>query len=902
MLLGTINETLTNQITTSTFGNASFTLAAAHLRTLTLKSTLGWTLEPVGNANVALNFGAAGQDGTVVWFTPVGSSGQAKAINVNAGKLKAGDANFSQLFQFGHSPLTVAAGATVDLAGFATSIATLEGNGTVTSSVGSPTLTLTDAIFGGVLAAAISVDVQGNVQLSGANTYTGNTTIEASGILVLGSGGTTGSISTNPIVDNGTLVINRSNTLTLANAISGTGILRQVGTGATLINSANSYNGGTSISGGTLGVGNANALGTGVVTITGGTLLGSNNLTLPNQLTMTNSFTIAAARGRTFTVGNNWQLTQTNNAVVTFGAAGRDGTVVWSQGNGTGVVTGPVTDNVVVSAGKLKAGDASLGLLLQSVAGTAVNAGATLDLAGFDTTIQNLNGQGTVTNSGALVTLTLPSVGLFEGTLNGALSLNFAGSAFLNLTTLRYTGNTVIGAGQTVRNNGGTFDFTTDAGISGSGAGATFINGGLFEKTGGTGTSVVSTRFVNLGTVSVTSGTIEMTGGLTNIGVIQGLLSGHTITANAPGQATFFGGTGDNLIEVASAPTYVDGGGGVDTLKIAGNMTLAPNSVVGIEAIEVADGVSANLANLTGPYAITLLSTAGSHASVVGSQGNDKITGGAGNDWISGGLGADTLDGAAGNDRLNGGVGGDTMSGGAGNDAYYVDNVADKVTEAANAGIDGVVSAISYALGANLESLRLVGAADINGSGNALRNTILGNAGDNVLSGRGGGDTLAGGGGSDHFAYLAIADSAPGVGSFDRVGDFVAGTGADADQIDFSHISGVTSIQGLIAPANPSETPPATGLKAHSIAWYQVGSETVVIANASATANHVDMEIVLQGVSAAGLSAASFVPAAATLLAQSAASFDPVPSLTQGAASSATAADNQQWLAAPQHA
>ena len=98
---------------------------------------------------------------------------------------------------------------------------------------------------------------------------------------------------------------------------------------------------------------------------------------------------------------------------------------------------------------------------------------------------------GTVTNSGALATLTLPSGPFFSGTMNGALAVNFVNGAFLQFATLQYTGNTVIGAGQTVRNNGGTFDFTTDAGISGSGAGATFINGGLFEKTGGTGTSVV---------------------------------------------------------------------------------------------------------------------------------------------------------------------------------------------------------------------------------------------------------------------------------------------------------------------------------------------------------------------------------------------------------------------------
>ena len=220
-LLGTINETLTNQIVTLNGG--SFTLAAAHLRTLALKSSLGWNLDQT----VALNFGAPGQDGTVVWFTPAGSTGQAAAINVNTGTLKAGDANFSQLVQRIHSVVTVAAGAQVDLAGFATTIGTLEGAGTVTSSSGSPTLALSDAAFAGAITGAISLDVRGMSNSAAPTPIPAPANIEGGAVLVLGNGGTTGSIGGNPILDNGTLVINRSNTLTLANAISGTGILDQ---------------------------------------------------------------------------------------------------------------------------------------------------------------------------------------------------------------------------------------------------------------------------------------------------------------------------------------------------------------------------------------------------------------------------------------------------------------------------------------------------------------------------------------------------------------------------------------------------------------------------------------------------------------------------------------------------
>ncbi|MEO5914395.1 MAG: autotransporter-associated beta strand repeat-containing protein [Luteolibacter sp.] len=88
--------------------------------------------------------------------------------------------------------------------------------------------------------------------LTNANTYTGTTTVSA-GTLQIGNGGTSGSIpSTAAVVDNATLAFNRSDSLTVANIISGAGVVVQAGTGTTTLSGANTYTGNTIVNAGTL--------------------------------------------------------------------------------------------------------------------------------------------------------------------------------------------------------------------------------------------------------------------------------------------------------------------------------------------------------------------------------------------------------------------------------------------------------------------------------------------------------------------------------------------------------------------------------------------------------------------------------------------------------------------------
>ena len=103
---------------------------------------------------------------------------------------------------------------------------------------------------------------------------------------------------------------------------------------------------------------------------------------------------------------------------------------------------------------------------------------------------------------------------------------------------------------------------------------------------------------------------------------------------------------------------------------------------------------------------------------------------------------ANLLTGNSGNNILNGGAGIDTLVGGLGDDTYVVDVAGDVVTELLNEGVDTIKAGFTYNLSStsNVENLTLTGSTAINGTGNALDNTLTGNSGINVLTGGAGND------------------------------------------------------------------------------------------------------------------------------------------------------------------
>ncbi|MGU3451629.1 autotransporter-associated beta strand repeat-containing protein [Methylobacterium sp. 391_Methyba4] len=187
------------------------------------------------------------------------------------------------------SPHTLAGTGTLDLAGAANTVGALVSASpatVVTSSAGGPAVLTVAGLSAGSFAGTIrdgvgplGLTLAGDtLTLTGANTYTGVTTIGRGATLRLGDGGTAGAIvATAGVVNDGALVFDRTDAVSFAPAISGSGSLTQAGGGTTVLTGRNTNTGATTIRGGTLQI--DGVLAASEVTVkSGGTLAGSGKI------------------------------------------------------------------------------------------------------------------------------------------------------------------------------------------------------------------------------------------------------------------------------------------------------------------------------------------------------------------------------------------------------------------------------------------------------------------------------------------------------------------------------------------------------------------------------------------------------------------------------------------------
>ncbi|HEY4254260.1 MAG TPA: autotransporter outer membrane beta-barrel domain-containing protein [Roseomonas sp.] len=553
-----------------------------------------------------------------------------------------------------------APGGTIDTNGFATAIAQ--------GITGAGGLTVTGA---------------GSLTLTGANTYAGGTTI-SNGTLRLGDGGTTGSITGN-VANNGTLAFNRSDIVTFAGVVSGTGAVRQDGSGTTILTAANTYAGGTTISAGTLQIGNGGTTGSivgdvansgtlvfdrsdtlafaGVVsgsgamrligtgttiltgdstyaggtTITAGTLqLGNGGTTGSIQGDITNNATLAFDRSDTMTLpgaisgtgavrqNGTGATVLTGDSTYTGGTTISAGALQLGDGGASGSITGDVTNNGALVFNRSDtatfAGTISgTGMVEQVGAGTTILTAASIYTGGTTIsagTLQLGNGgttgsiQGDVLNNGTLV-FNRSDVVNFAGTIAGSGAVRQDGSGTTVLVADNsYTGGTMISGGTLQLGNGG-----TSGGITGDVANdgtlvfnrsdavvfAGTIAGSGAVRQAGTGTTILTADSTYTGGTTISAGTLQLGNGGTT-GSIQGdIANSGTLVFNRADTLTFGGvisGTGA-VRQDGSGTTVLTGGntyGGATAVNAGILRAGAPGVFSPASAFAVAAGAGLDLA------------------------------------------------------------------------------------------------------------------------------------------------------------------------------------------------------------------------------------------------------------------------------------------------------------------
>ncbi len=481
---------------------------------------------------------------------------------VDSGVLRAGTAN-----AFGASTVAQVNGGTLDLNGFNRTFGTLSGTGG-TVNLGSATLTLeaptgTAASYAGSIVGSGGLTKLGasTQTLTGANTYTGATTI----------GG--GTLNLNFSAAGGPT----SNIISSASTLNMSGGTLNV-TGAAGENNTQTFNGlnisaGNNIVGATSGSGGSTTVNLGTITRTGGLM----NFNLPASGNITTTNTVlggwATVNGTDYAkvVGGNITAftaadylnkdnaaTWLNNEFIT-DATGFFGTVSGSVQLGGLRYTRPVSTTVTVSPGQTLGVDGTI-IVAPSVLNTnqLITGGMLTGANGGDLGVQQ-NSTGNFTIASQIVD-NGPGMGFVKaGT--GLVTLTNAGNS--------YTGGTTVAQGTLSVNNIGNGGVASSIGASSADSANLSLEGATLRYTGATTTSDRGFTFAKSG--GILGSGIEVTNAGTNL-TFGGLVTSPddaTFTKSGAGILTL----ANNANDYAGVTTVTGGLLSVNTLENGGTVS-----------------------------------------------------------------------------------------------------------------------------------------------------------------------------------------------------------------------------------------------------------------------------------------------------------------------------------------